>query len=364
MDDLTPMDYFWAYLTLPGVRTAVLTSVLLVWAIVRTIRANRSSAPGQRREEVSSSARITVLRVTAASAALVWLGTDLSRLLGHVDDRAIVWLPLQSPAARLIGGLLPLLLVLFGLIGAQFARNGRPSQASLGGRLRLPTARRGWSMELSRSELIVGITLPGLLVLLAVWAGNGSEPGEDGWITQRVLAGSQFASSSTSTFGWSYGIPTVLLLILAVGAAVLLLSRTNRSPLPSDPVERSDEAGRRGTVSWATARLLAGSVLLALSWAFSLIGLEARTVLGMGTRIGGVWTEFRWESNIGGLTDLLLAASFLSGICGAAVLIAVAFGWRLRVRGARAGRASAAQNPEAFAPVAAFDAAAGAGEPR
>lgn len=329
MGDFTPMDYFWSYATLPGVRTAVVAFVLLVWAVARTIR-GRATVPFPRRGNGLGSPRVTVLRAAAACAALLWIGRDLLPLLGYLDERATGWLPLLPSLGQLIVALLPLASALLGLVLAQFVGNGAERTAS--GTRQLPTARRGWRSELSRGELVTSGALSLLLLLLAVWAGSGSKSGEDGWVTDQVISGSGFGSSSAQTFGWSFGIPTLLFLLLTGTAAVLLLGRTNRAPLPADPQDRSRETGRRRALSGTAARLVIGSALLTLWWALLLIAMAARTTLGIGTRVNGTWTEFRWESNIGGLADPLLAAAYLCGVCGAVLLLAVAFGWTPRVR--------------------------------
>lgn len=343
MDYFTPMDYFWSYASLPGVRTAVVAFVLLVWAVARMIR-GRATVPFPPQGSGLGSPQILVLRIAAAFAALLWICRDLLPLLGSFDERITGRLSLLPSLGQLIVALLPLASALLGLILAQFVGNAAERTASSA--RQFPTARRGWRSELSREELGTSGALSLVLLLLAVWAGIGSKPGEDGWVTDQVISGSSFGSSSAQTFGWSFGIPTLVLLLLTGVAAVLLLSRTNRAPLPAEPKDRSSEAGRRRALSGTAIRLVIGSVLLTLWWAFTLIAMAARTTLGIGTRVNGTWTEFRWESNIGGLADPLLAAAYLCGVCGAVVLLAVAFGWTPRVRSEtkRASRRRAARD--------------------
>lgn len=281
----------------------------LVTALIVAIACVVVARPFVRRARTDRAEVPPILRVTAAVVIAGWLIDVVAQAL---------WI--RFPSIAWWSFALPLVLAALGIGVASVAtrRSGSARGARRSGEPTLVGVRRAWRSFSSTGAMVVTGALVILLGLTTVISGSVSSVDEYG---RSVLI--DFGDAGVATFfGWAYGIPVLVALVMLGAATVVGLARIAAPPFAGSASLSTERRGRQ--IASHTVLSLA-SAAVALSWgaALQVIGRAGSGSAGVG--IEGVG-DFVWSPGYSSFAGVFTAAGWLVEVVALLALIAVAAG--------------------------------------
>jgi cytochrome bd-type quinol oxidase subunit 2 len=128
--------------------------------------------------------------------------------------------------------------------------------------------------------------LAGVLVATVVFAGLASSPDDDGQFTRIVLDMGN-AQASTVFFGWAFGIPVLVGLVLLLLIVFVALWRIARAAVPADPIRREHETAARRNQARTVLSISSGATAFTLGAALGFLGRSSSLAASITVPQGG-----------------------------------------------------------------------------
>ncbi|MDD7929360.1 hypothetical protein [Microbacterium thalli] len=262
-----PLDLTGAIATWPPMSFVL---ALVAAATVVAIRANTSG--GIERGAGLIGERRSALRHRYAGEHLALAGTGVAVAVSFVLEfffRGYIWDGFGASWWRVAT---PLVVAVIGIVAALILIRTRGSGAPE--RPVSPPVRRSW-VSFSSPMALVALTIAALtLVGTTIAAGLASSPNDDGdwlWLVIPIPNAADVDPLRVVFYGWIYGVPALIALVLLAVAAWRALARNAARPFLRPETVATERAARRrtaGGVVWLTT----GASLLTLAAAWRLIG--------------------------------------------------------------------------------------------
>lgn len=297
---ITPAELIGALFSLP------LFSLVLAVLVALAISLSRRTAPVE--VPLRYVVEDRVLGIVALGVILIFGIENIVRgyLLRLVD--VVDWWRYPTPLLAAAVGLAIVLLLIV-------TRGTTPPEEPVP-----PTARRGWTTFGPRGGIIATVVVMVALLATTVGAGLASSSDEDG----RFIYLELFAPNASIGplrpwfYGWSYGIPVIISVVLLAVVAWAVLSRNSARPYIRPDLVASEQDAR-ARVATAAVSIASAGILLALGGAFRFIArsdISRVTIADDGTyelawRYAALATAAGWVApilEIVGFTLLLLVA--------------------------------------------------------
>lgn len=286
-----PLLFFAPGVELVVALLAVLAGVVFARSFVRVARADRESVP-------------LALRVTGAVVIAAWLMDIAARAL-WVRFPAIGWWSFALPLVLAAAGIG----VTASLAARDVHRTGEPT---------LIGVRRSWRTFASGPTLWTAGMLAILVLVVTLISGAVSSADEYG----RYIFVDFGDAGSASFYGWSYGLPVLIGLVLLGSVALIALSK-----IASPPVFRSEELTMerraRQVASDAVLSTAAASLALTLGEALQNIGHAGSGSASVG--IPGVG-EFTWSSLYSSFAGVFVWSGWMIEVVSLVMLLALLAG--------------------------------------
>lgn len=271
-----------------------------------------------RRDDRGQLRALPLIRITSGAVIAIWI-VDVAVQTLWVRFPTMLWWSLALPLAITAAGVLA---VAFS-VPRRARRTGEPTLVGI---------RRTWLSFTDRLPLTLTGIAGALILVVTLICGAVSSPDEYG---RYVFI--NFGDAGVATFyGWMFGVPVLIGLLLLITASLTALSRIATPPF-SSPLAAQNETISRRTVSNAVVYLTGSVLALTLGGILKMIGGAGSGSVGV--RIPGVG-DFVWSPGYSSFAEFFTWSGWFLNVASFVMLIILVAGF-VPFRSAKSGAGDA-----------------------